>query len=97
MSNQKHTPGPWSLRGDSRRYEVVGQTPTGDTDPLAVCENIGTLNAANARLMAAAPTMYAIVKAEYDANNGFDTLPLGYSADRAKAIMGVVRAVEGGA
>ena len=59
--------------------------------------NETTEAAHNARLIAAAPDMYTLIKAEYDANHGFETLPLGYPRERAEAISNIVKAVEGGA
>lgn len=48
------------------------------------------------RLIKAAPNAYAIIRAEYDAHNGFETLPLGYPPARAKAIVEYIARVEGG-
>jgi hypothetical protein len=104
----KHTPGPWITDDDT---EVIAKIPSdspnkSSPDILTICravdveiyaDNRSGSTAANARLIAAAPDMYTLIKAEYDANHGFETLPLGYPRERAEAISNIVKAVEGGA
>lgn len=93
----RFTPGPWSI------YEAQGSMPRiivnsngnsiADANagfPCSVAEQD-----ANARLIAATPSLYAIVKAEYDSHGGFETLPLGYPAARAKAIIAALAQAEG--
>lgn len=100
------TPGPWCYSrlnwrnevDDHKRF-VSGENERGFYVGVCVVEGNRTsqcVTAANARLIACAPSLYAIVRAEYDAHNGFETLPLGYDARRAAAIVAAVRAVEGG-
>ena len=97
-AQRSFTPGPWSI------YESQGSMPR-----IVVNSNgnsIADANAgfpqcseaeqdANARLIAASPSLYAIVKAEYDSHGGFETLPLGYPAARAKAIIAALAQAEG--
>ena len=50
---------------------------------------------ANLNLIAAAPDLYAIVRAEYDAHGGFETLPIGYPPERAAAICAAIAKAKG--
>ena len=109
MSEGTFTAGPWRINraigGHYRDGKLLSwhitADPSGSVDPI--CERtFGTdrsdaEDSANARLIAAAPDGYAIIRAEYDAHRGFETLPIGYPADRARAIVAYIRAVEGGA
>lgn len=67
------------------------------SQPTRPTETTDQKGDAKDRLIAAAPDMYTLIKAEYDANRGFETLPLGYPRKRAEAISNIVKAVEGGA
>ena len=100
-ANVRHTPGPWHYQIDSHRRGRVfaGNMWLATTWTFPGDYGVGTPlpAAANARLIAAAPDMYTLIKAEYDANRGFETLPLGYPRKRAEAISNIVKAVEGGA
>ena len=99
------TPGPWKAAGvawevasgvwtrhiyttEFVRGVVLGHQARGSTEAEVD---------ANARLIAAAPDLYAIVRAEYDEHDGFRTLPMGYPADRAAAICAAIAKAEGGA
>jgi hypothetical protein len=95
----RHTPGDWYY--DGKRY--VRESASDATIAL-VCEDDGHCEsdraqpmpmAANGNLIAAAPDGYAIIRAEYDSHNGFETLPIGYPAERANAIIAYIRKVEG--
>ena len=100
----RYTPGPWTAVKNSAYWEIDGPDDFG-TVADACASSAGepdfgrsmALGEANARLIAAAPDMYTLIKAEYDANHGFETLPIGYSRERAEAISNIVKAVEGGA
>ena len=60
MADTKHTPGPWSIL-DERRGFIV--TACDDCYDVATVRNIGNRdNAANARLIAAAPNMLAALQ-----------------------------------
>lgn len=95
----KHTPKPWYAVRDPSHFHSLSTVVGGSNQELVV--QVGG-NApieeqeANARLIAAAPDLYAIVRAEYDAHDGFKTLPLGYPADRASAIVAAIAKAEGG-
>ena len=94
-----HTPGPWEAveLSDSKLWTVLTEwTIDGRGEGVA---NVfgGSRTRANALLIAAAPDAYAIIRAEYDANKGFQTLPMGYPADRANAIRNYIAKAEGGA
>ena len=66
MSAPKHTPGPWSVGrftgSDCRIYadpdqHAIARTYGPDLNGIGVCELTGPKNKADARLIAAAPTM----------------------------------------
>lgn len=64
MTGAKHTPGPWRVRGDGGRYQILGDHPgsNGKTFPAWVASaRAGELadhtNEANARLIASAPAL----------------------------------------
>lgn len=71
----KHTPGPWQWDGNPCNYDKDNEAPWLVTDAYAVGVekdlrrgvvlkgSIDCLNEANARLIAAAPTMYEALKA----------------------------------
>lgn len=82
------------------RYSWLVLTADFDEDRnvgTVICRTSDGISEADARLLAAAPDLYAIVRAEYDAHDGFKTLPLGYPADRAAAIIAAIAKAEGGA
>lgn len=65
MSQAKHTPGPWVWTPESE--SIHGYSPEGEA--LVVVYELNT-NEADARLIAAAPTMYSYI--ETKALNGDD-------------------------
>jgi hypothetical protein len=73
MADTKHTPGPWSIL-DERRGFIV--TACDDCYDVATVRNIGNRdNAANARLIAAAPDMLAALQTIKQLND--DAAPFG--------------------
>lgn len=68
----KHTPGPWFLRprdsADSL-YDIANKLPDGGMWHVASCNRLRDEVEANARLIAAAPTMYAYVEGRADAGD----------------------------
>ena len=59
--NTKHTPGPWEVQTD--RYTVTAQKPGAPyTFVVAECPGYAKEREPNARLIAAAPEMYAALK-----------------------------------
>lgn len=71
MNQDKHTPGPWEIApGSEYRVMWASRTPEGEiADCGVICDTASNLktrtreNAANARLIAAAPEMYDALKA----------------------------------
>ena len=98
----KHTPGPWTVRCSSKGYPYQIEAPNGSRGPggitcvtrwAAISFPTSTEGQANARLIAAAPDMFAILQdacRESDAN----PIPRGPKAqdmyDRAMAIIAKV-------
>lgn len=56
-TTQQHTPGPWVVLGDNGYYDIAD-----DSGENYVCGCEGIDNEANARLIAASPTMHDYIK-----------------------------------
>lgn len=97
----KHTPGPWRDDAANKHGEIriaAPSTPTSTYLVALVCPDVpdSRTQEANASVISAAPDLYAIVRAEYDAHGGFETLPIGYPPERAAAICAAIAKAEGG-
>lgn len=81
MTDEKFTPGPWEARANAYGcWFVYGAKPRPLAVPPLVCggNSHDTLTEHNARLMAAAPAMYALLSNCRDAIASLDEGDLGY-------------------
>lgn len=89
---QNHTPGPWTIK-QATSSAMVSVYAGGLNVACTGSANVEEDNAhANARLIAAAPDLLAIVKAELDSGRNF-----GGDGDLYKAARAAIRKAEGGA
>ena len=81
MTEHKHTPGPWEIRGEPGSELLIVQP---ETDwPIAILEaptSDPDAHAANARLIAAAPDMLEALKALRDKVEDCDISPALFAA-----------------
>lgn len=95
----EHTPGPWrTVEGDSVVAIFAGDQPVADTSSRRYYEQFGATELANARLIAAAPELLALLK-RYRAETPLGHQPhmIAHEADAviAKATAPVQPDVEG--
>ena len=90
----QHTPGPWLLRPYTPCGENRGYTVTKDTGDVVIADVTTSILdpdivAVNARLIAAAPEMLALLERliEVDANPTADSLDITSVADEARVLL----------